>query len=289
MRVRHFSLLAILFSPCALYAQATLYADPSKRFTIHVPEGWTTEDTGDPGLYMTGSGLVWTVSPLIGTDGNGALTNMVDRVNGAWKDLKEFDRQVTSIGGQASTWVVFEGTMRDGKPGIVRAIGIQGGGVTAGIIISGEHASYNAARGTIEATLATLRLGANPPLVIGGPAGGGATSNPASPASPASPATSAAPPSIGLTVRDIDTDDVRLLGLDDETGALVDEVVPGGPADQAKIQPTDVILQIDRTPVTNAAEFERRLSGHKPGDTVDLLVTRHGRNKTVSVRVEAAK
>jgi len=274
--------LALLVSPAALRAQGTLYTDPLKRFTVQVPDGWTTEDLGDLGVTMSGNGLVWTISPLTGLNANQALTNMVDRISGAWTNLREFDRQSRLIGGQTATWIIFDAIDRDNKPGTVRALGIAGGGVTVGVLIRGEHAHYSAARATIEATLATLRLGSNPPFELPSPPVGSPTTPLASPASSASP-------SIGLEVRDIDDDEVTLLGLDDDRGALVETVEVGGAADRGGIRVHDAIIQVDRTKVEDAEEFERAVASYRVGDTIELLVTRHGQNERVSVRVEAAQ
>jgi S1-C subfamily serine protease len=93
-------------------------------------------------------------------------------------------------------------------------------------------------------------------------------------------------PEIGFDVRDVTDDDVYVLGLDDEQGALVDFVEPGSPADRAGVHATDVIIQLDRRPVLNAAEFNRRLKGVKAGETVELLVIRHGREERFRVNLQ---
>ena len=280
-----FPLLAILLSPGAISAQGTLYTDPLKRFTVQVPEGWTTQDLGDQGAVLSGSGLSLLITPLTGLGTpQEVVANLVAGVR--WRNLEEIDRREIAIAGQSAAWIIFQGTDSTGRPGTIRVLGMRGGGVTAGVVINGEHANYMAQRGTIEAILVTLRLGTNPPIVLGRSVGGDSTSanvTPPPPRVPASPRVG-----IGVEVRDINDDDVQELDLDDERGALVEDVTTGGPADRAGIQPSDVILQVDRTAVESAADFERVLGDHRAGDSVELLVTRHGRNKPVILRVEAA-
>jgi membrane-associated protease RseP (regulator of RpoE activity) len=202
-----------------------------------------------------------------------------------WENLQEIDRQEMSIDGQPAAWVIFDGTGSDGKPVRIRVLGMQGGGVTVGVVISGERSVYNAERGTIEAVLVTLRLGTNPPSAYRtyatvqpdtAAAGGAAASSRPTPGQP----------SLGLRVRDITDADPQQVDPNGDNGILVDQVQSGSPADQAGIRRGDVILELDRTGVDAAADFQRLLSRHRAGDTVELLIERNGRKRPVSVRVE---
>lgn len=282
MRVPAYFLLNILLFPAALSAQGTLYTDPLKRFTVQIPEGWTTQDLGERGVSAGGNGLTILITPLAGSGTpQEAVATLVPVVSSRVQNLLELDRQALPIAGQPASWIIFQGTDSAGQAGTIRVLGLRGGGVTAGVIISGARSDYAAGRGTIEATLATLRLGTNPPIVIRSIA---PTASPASTTPTVSPAASP-PVTIGLEVRDVNEDDVDLLDLDDESGALVEGVEPDSPADEAGIQPNDVILQVDRSAIANAADFERRLGSHKAGDNVELQVARNGREKVVRLRV----
>jgi serine protease Do len=55
-------------------------------------------------------------------------------------------------------------------------------------------------------------------------------------------------------------------------GAMIREVEDGGPADQAGLQPGDVIRQVDRQPVTSARTCEQALA--RAGSQVLLLIQR---------------
>jgi putative serine protease PepD len=57
---------------------------------------------------------------------------------------------------------------------------------------------------------------------------------------------------------------------DGDGGALLAEVVPGGPAEKAGLQAGDVVTGVDGQPVSSAEELVNALAAHQPGDTVTL-------------------
>ncbi|HEX6269403.1 MAG TPA: trypsin-like peptidase domain-containing protein [Anaerolineales bacterium] len=105
-------------------------------------------------------------------------------------------------------------------------------------------------------------------------------------------------PYLGISSRaDLSLEDIEALGLSTYTGAYVQDVTPGGPADQAGIRggntPTsnpnldaggDVIIAIDGQPVDTFDELLSYLTTNKsPGDTVVLTVLRDGQSVDVPV------
>jgi len=88
------------------------------------------------------------------------------------------------------------------------------------------------------------------------------------------------------------------LGLDTDHGALLSEVVPGGPADKAGLKGPDgkitfqatpyetggdVILAIDGHPVIQPDDLARYIAARQPGETVKLEVLRDNKREEVSV------
>jgi len=68
---------------------------------------------------------------------------------------------------------------------------------------------------------------------------------------------------------------LKYLGYDVKvgyTGALVDAVAPGSPAEKAKIQPTEVIVSVDGEPVKKTDDLRRLITAHPPGTTLRLGV-----------------
>jgi len=86
-------------------------------------------------------------------------------------------------------------------------------------------------------------------------------------------------PRWGIGLGDI-TPDVRqqLQAPDNLHGAVVERVQPGSPADNAGLQQGDVILEVDRKPVQNAAEVQRALSSVPKGQDALVLVWSNGGN-----------
>ena len=74
----------------------------------------------------------------------------------------------------------------------------------------------------------------------------------------------------------------QLGGYTDKGGVAVQNVVSGTPADQAGIEPGDVIQAIDGQPGNSAQEMVSMISGMKPGAKVTLRVWSQGVKKNVS-------
>jgi serine protease Do len=64
-------------------------------------------------------------------------------------------------------------------------------------------------------------------------------------------------------------------------GVIVGEVVPGGPAAKAGLQPQDVIVSVDGRPIKNGDELIAIVSNKHPGSTVSLGIIRAGKHITV--------
>lgn len=72
------------------------------------------------------------------------------------------------------------------------------------------------------------------------------------------------------------------LGKDKARGAYVRQVVQGGPADKAGIQPGDVVLAVNGKVVDSAVDLRRTLGALKPGAAVTLQVNRQGKPMTLT-------
>ena len=83
----------------------------------------------------------------------------------------------------------------------------------------------------------------------------------------------------GMVIEPITPDDARELGLPrGKGGALVTSVSRNSPAANAGVQPNDVILEVNRTPVANVAQVTRELERAPAGSTVFMVVWRMGPN-----------
>ena len=79
---------------------------------------------------------------------------------------------------------------------------------------------------------------------------------------------------LGVGVGDNTAALARQYGISVSTGALVEQVVAGGPAAKAGVKVYDVITNFGGTVVEDAATLELAIDTHKPGSTVAFTVVR---------------
>src|SRR3954469_19981418 len=69
------------------------------------------------------------------------------------------------------------------------------------------------------------------------------------------------------------------------TGAPVEQVNPGGPADKGGVQQGDVIIRVGSTQVTSPDDVSAAISARKPGEVVDVVVQRAGGTVVLHVKL----
>jgi membrane-associated protease RseP (regulator of RpoE activity) len=70
------------------------------------------------------------------------------------------------------------------------------------------------------------------------------------------------------------------------SGALVTQVVPGGPADQAGLQPGDVITAVNARPIASPSDIGGAIDSQMVGSEVLFQVDRGGQLQTIGVTLE---
>ncbi len=90
---------------------------------------------------------------------------------------------------------------------------------------------------------------------------------------------------LGVTIQDLKGDLAEYHGVESKGGVLVTDVVAGDPADKAGIEPRDVILEIGGEKVSTSRELTTLVAGLTVDDTVDVTVTRDGREQTFQVKI----
>ncbi|OLN30684.1 HtrA protease/chaperone protein [Desulfovibrio sp. DV] len=88
---------------------------------------------------------------------------------------------------------------------------------------------------------------------------------------------------LGVTIQDIDENTAKALGLENTNGALISSVIEGQPAAKGGIKTGDVITAVAGQKIENSNDLLRRVAAIRPGDSVELSVTRKGSPVTVSV------
>jgi S1-C subfamily serine protease len=97
-------------------------------------------------------------------------------------------------------------------------------------------------------------------------------------------------PLLGVSTRDvasIDEATLAQLGVEAADGAFVVEVTPGTGAEEAGIEPGDVIVALDGEAVASSDDLGRAVSDHDVGDDVEVTVERNGQEQTVTAQLSS--
>jgi serine protease Do len=94
---------------------------------------------------------------------------------------------------------------------------------------------------------------------------------------------------IGVQIQEVSRETADAFGLPKASGALVNSVEKGGPADKAGIEQGDIIVKADGRNVNSSAELPRIITAIKPGTRVVVQVWRKGAMKDVNVTVAELK
>jgi serine protease Do len=78
----------------------------------------------------------------------------------------------------------------------------------------------------------------------------------------------------GMSVQDITPEIAKQLGLSSTGGVIATKIREGSAADEAGLQPYDVILQVNRVKVGSVKDFQREISKKTADDRVLLLIRR---------------
>lgn len=90
---------------------------------------------------------------------------------------------------------------------------------------------------------------------------------------------------LGVQIQAIDEDLAKSLKMSDTHGALVSNVAPGGPADEAGLKPGDVVRSVDGQPVETSSDLSSRVAAKGPGARVGLDVLRDGADRKIEVKL----
>ncbi len=90
---------------------------------------------------------------------------------------------------------------------------------------------------------------------------------------------------LGITIQDLKGQLAEYYGVSGKTGVLVASVVPGDPADQAGIQPKDIITEINGEKVTTSRDLTKLAANLGVGDTAKVMILRNGKSKTLEIQI----
>ncbi|HVM13110.1 MAG TPA: trypsin-like peptidase domain-containing protein [Egibacteraceae bacterium] len=93
---------------------------------------------------------------------------------------------------------------------------------------------------------------------------------------------------LGIRGQDVDPAVAELYGLQVTEGAVVVDVEPGSPAEEAGLSRGDIITAIDGEEVDSMAVLVGQIRRYSPGDEVELTVIRGTEERTIEVELGAA-
>jgi serine protease Do len=90
---------------------------------------------------------------------------------------------------------------------------------------------------------------------------------------------------LGVQIQAVTEELAAGLGLDEATGVLVADLVPGSPASATDLRAGDVILSADGQPLADAKDLSRRVAGTAAGDAITFRVLRDGKQRDLTVTI----
>ena len=90
---------------------------------------------------------------------------------------------------------------------------------------------------------------------------------------------------LGVTIESVTADIAESLGLDEALGAIVNNVVAGGPAEDAGFEVGDVVLEVNGETVENNLDLTRKVGDLVVGERVRFHIFRGDRERNLTVTI----
>ncbi len=90
---------------------------------------------------------------------------------------------------------------------------------------------------------------------------------------------------LGIMIQDVTSDLAESFNLPDAGGALIANVVPGGPADKAGLKRGDVVLNFDDFVIEQSIDLPKITAATLPGALITLTVNRDGEEQILTVEL----
>ncbi len=92
---------------------------------------------------------------------------------------------------------------------------------------------------------------------------------------------------LGVSLQPIDRELAEALGTAERRGALISAIEPDSPAARAGLQPGDVVVAVEQTPVRAPRDLATAIGDRKPGTTVAMTLLRDGKETSERVALGA--
>jgi serine protease Do len=90
---------------------------------------------------------------------------------------------------------------------------------------------------------------------------------------------------MGVSIQEVTPQIAESLGLEEQSGAFINDATTGQPAAEAGIQAGDVVIAIDGKRIASPRELARTVAEQEPGKNIEVTVWRNGRTEDISVTV----
>jgi len=90
---------------------------------------------------------------------------------------------------------------------------------------------------------------------------------------------------LGVKIQDVTEDLAKSFGLEDTSGALVSQVIPGTPAETAGVKSGDIIVKFNGVKVGGASELKNMVGKERPDSTATLTIIRNKKTMDLTVKV----
>lgn len=88
---------------------------------------------------------------------------------------------------------------------------------------------------------------------------------------------------LGVTIRTVDDEIAKAANLSSTNGVYIDALTQGGAAESAGLKEGDVITKVGDQPVNDVAGLEEQIARLRPGDKVNIEITRDNKDMVIPV------
>ena len=93
---------------------------------------------------------------------------------------------------------------------------------------------------------------------------------------------------LGVEIQAVSAEDAESLGLPEISGAFIQRVPDGAPAESAGLEKYDVITQVDGEKVVSGNDLQHKIALKSPGDRVRITLYRDGSPRDITARLDEA-
>lgn len=90
---------------------------------------------------------------------------------------------------------------------------------------------------------------------------------------------------LGVVIQDLDRDLAKAFNVTGDEGVLVSEIPDNSPAQEAGLEPGDIMLVCDGDPIRNVDHFLYTISQKAAGETVNIMILRNGEEQEIEAVV----